>query len=633
MVMSSKKRFLLMLCITFLGLFWRGNVSVYATEEYTVYYENESITTNCYMNEADQVLLPLEHVTNLLGYSVEVCGRCGKDEVYSSTKEGEKGRLYVNWYQDILTYSNDPTIIILDAITERVDGITYTSYELYNYFDHTVRIDSINKEIIITKGKSNTLTNTDTQSSTLGGLSSNELTLAYDPNCISCKDIIQLLDTIGEERKIQIHKIDITKDNIDSLEYLYSNSNVPEKLQHSFPIVYIGTEYLYASEINEENLLHVLSGNVYTHNIEYSTASVPSYKEVEEINPSNKKILVYFYSTTCASCTKSVEYIYKLNNTYEDLEIIGYNIYEVESLYLLKAYGRAYNIDTNQLGDIPAVFISNVGLVGDEDILEKLNDLILLYESDNPTKLIDKDTIIKEDIIISGLAVFGAGLINGFNPCSLSMFLFLLSIIMVDRTKLLKISLSFIVGKFIMFFLLGTILYKSMGFIHPNIISKITKIGLLLFILTFVILNINDYIMAKQEKLDKMILQLPSRLKKLNHTIIKNAMKHVSSNYILLIMLLLGMILAFGEFMCSGQLYLTSIVVLIQSSPAKWISKLYLAIYSFAFIVPLLLLTLFVYYGKKVFHLSESILNRLPLIKLISSLLFLLLGLYVAFLL
>jgi cytochrome c biogenesis protein CcdA len=237
---------------------------------------------------------------------------------------------------------------------------------------------------------------------------------------------------------------------------------------------------------------------------------------------------------------------------------------------------------------------------------------------------------MKNDIL-NGLAVFGAGLLNGINPCSLSMFLFLLSLIMLDDKKIIKIGLSFSLGKFIMFFLLGTIFYKVLSDIDTGLLNFITKDLMLIFVIAFAVLNLVDYVMAKKERYDKMILQLPSELKKQNHNIMRRIAKHSSSKYLIVIMILLGMLLALGEFMCTGQIYLTSILVLIQGSRIEWIAVLYLIIYSFAFILPLLIMTVLIYYGKKVFTLSEGLLTKLPMIKVVSSILFILFGLYIVF--
>jgi cytochrome b561 len=58
---------------------------------------------------------------------------------------------------------------------------------------------------------------------------------------------------------------------------------------------------------------------------------------------------------------------------------------------------------------------------------------------------------------------------------------------------------------------------------------------------------------------------------------------------------------------------------------------LYLLLYSFAFIIPLLIVIALIYFGKKVFGLSESLLEKLPIIKGISALLFIIFGVYVIF--
>ena len=86
--------------------------------------------------------------------------------------------------------------------------------------------------------------------------------------------------------------------------------------------------------------------------------------------------------------------------------------------------------------------------------------------------------------------------------------------------------------------------------------------------------------------------------------------------------------MATGEFLCTGQIYLSSVVILVQKGSAGLFPVLLLLLYSIAFVIPLIVLMLVLYISKKYFEASEFILDKIPLIKLISSLLFVAMAVY-----
>ncbi|MFT4143648.1 MAG: hypothetical protein QM644_04275 [Mobilitalea sp.] len=457
------------------------------------------------------------------------------------------------------------------------------------------------------------------------------LIYAYDPDCSSCKEITSLLDNLANDRNIKLYKINVSDNaNKEELTNYEINSQVPDVIKGIYPLVFIGDQYLFNSEITKENISSLLQGETINHQINYQNKlDLQTENNLISNLDGQEPTFIYFYSTTCASCKTAVDYINQLKAKYPNMNAIGYNLYVPENITLLQAYGKEYGLKSDQLGEIPVTFISDQALIGDKAIQDGLELFVNNYANAKPTTVLDSNKLIREDNIIHGFAVFGAGLLNGFNPCSLSMFLFLLSLMMLDGKKILKIGLSFSLGKFVMFFLLGTIFYKLLSKVNLDLLNFITKYLMLIFIVAFATLNLFDYVMAKKEKYNRMVLQLPPGLKQFNHQVMRRIAKYSASKYLIIIMVLLGMLLAFGEFMCTGQIYLTSIIVLIQGNQMEWVAILYLIIYSFAFILPLLIITLFIYFGKKVFTLSEGLLEKLPLIKIISSVLFIIFGLYI----
>lgn len=467
-----------------------------------------------------------------------------------------------------------------------------------------------------------------------------EITYAYDANNLNSEEITKFLEEFKSKYGIQIRRIDASDaDNQSIIDKYNSENSVPESIRNTYPILYIGEKYLSNTDISTSNIQKLLGNEFLNDNFKDTTlekTKIEDGNDKKEIDGDKQKVIIYFYSSTCSACKNVEELIYGLNEKNSDIRLLAYNLYKPENIKLLEAYGKKYNLGESEFTVVPAVFIGGDALIGDEKILDQLEDKIAKYDFNKSTEILESGVGYKSRLedgsILQLISIFGAGLMNGINPCSLSMFLFLLSIIVVDRKRILKIGLSFCLGKFLMFFLLGTVFYNVIAALNISLINILGKVFLLIFVVAFALLNLRDSMEAKKENYDKMVLQLPSKLKRIYHNLMRKTSSYIDSKYLIIVMLLLGMVLAFGEFLCTGQIYLTSILVLVQSDNASLISVVYLLVYSFAFIVPLLAITIFVYFGKKTFDLSEVLLEKLPFIKIASSILFILFGMYIVFL-
>ena len=151
-----------------------------------------------------------------------------------------------------------------------------------------------------------------------------------------------------------------------------------------------------------------------------------------------------------------------------------------------------------------------------------------------------------------------------------------------------------------------------------------------IFVIFIVYLNIKDWNVTRKENYSKVKNQLPKFLRKYNHTIIK---KFTDKNKIILLFsFLLGIIISVGEFMCTGQIYLASIVYMLRSNTVLNLRAFtYLVIYDFAFVIPLIIITLLIDKGKELFDVSEVLRKWLPVIKLINAAVFIVIGFVVIF--
>lgn len=342
--------------------------------------------------------------------------------------------------------------------------------------------------------------------------------------------------------------------------------------------------------------------------------------------------VIYFYSSTCTTCHKLMPFFDSLNERYNNLKIIKYNIIDVKNKMVLDKYNMLYGVGEDDEGIVPIVFIGNQYFAREKNIRSNLENEIL-NKNRVETIIVDNSEVtsdinLNRFLDLKVLSIFFTGLINGINPCSMSMLIFFLSIlVVVKKIDVLKIGISFCVGKFLMYFLLGTAFYKLLGKFNHSVYNIIVKPISLAIIIVFVLLNLQDFFSARNEKYNKIKLQLPLKLRKLNHSLIKKVSSLTNPKYMMLFAFALGSIICFGEFLCTGQVYLATIITVLQSNQNLNIKALsYLLLYDFAFIIPLLLITYIIYRGKEIFQVSEVIREKLSWIKLINVFVFLYFG-------
>ncbi len=151
-------------------------------------------------------------------------------------------------------------------------------------------------------------------------------------------------------------------------------------------------------------------------------------------------------------------------------------------------------------------------------------------------------------------------------------------------------------------------------------------------ILIFIVFNAMDFFAAKSQSYDRIKLQLPSGIRGLNHRWIKLASGIDNPAALSWFSFFLGSATSVGEFLCTGQIYLTTILYVLHSQTVLNVRAfLYFIEYNAAFITPLLIISFLIFKGKEVFDVSEFIRSKMHYIKLINIIIFIALGLFVIF--
>jgi len=220
-----------------------------------------------------------------------------------------------------------------------------------------------------------------------------------------------------------------------------------------------------------------------------------------------------------------------------------------------------------------------------------------------------------------------AGLIDGINPCAFATIIFLiafLSAVGKKNKETLLIGITYSAVVFLVYFFIGLGLVRVIGILRiTNIIGKIILAIVALLSISFGVLSFYDYIKIKKGKTGEVKLQLPRFIKKRIHSVIREKM---GVRNLFIAAIVSGFFISLSEFICTGQIYLPTLIF-VSEVPALRIKALtYLVLYNIAFIFPLVVVFLATYKGMRSSALNKFWSKKVEFVKLITGFFFVLLG-------
>ena len=302
-----------------------------------------------------------------------------------------------------------------------------------------------------------------------------------------------------------------------------------------------------------------------------------------------------FVSPTCVHCKHfENEYLPVLQEKYKDT--VNFQIYDISkdnnNLTLqatAKAFGQSPAYPTAIVGDTYMVGYPHEIKTYAENAIEKAR---LLGQS---TKLVkaqeDTQTAFSK---ITLWAIIGAGLVDGINPCAFAVIVFFVSFLTVyryNRKEILVVGSAYCVAVFIAYVLIGLglfhFLYALKGFYW---VIKTFYIVTALFCLGLFFLAVYDFwVYRKTGRAEKTLLQLPQNLKVRIHKIMHFFLRDKQDNVWRLTWaaLAVGFCVSLVEAVCTGQVYLPTVVLIMQDPAFRIKALIYLVLYNIMFIIPL----------------------------------------------
>lgn len=348
-------------------------------------------------------------------------------------------------------------------------------------------------------------------------------------------------------------------------------------------------------------------------------------------------IILLFTTYSCDSCTEVKKFIQssireeylikqKQGNTVSKVKLIECNIINPDNLKLLNQLMKQYDVRGDEQ-QVPVVFYKNGFLSGKIAIKD---GLVQIIESGSAMGFQWKEGVDSgEKKKIEGTDLWKlvvTGFLNGLNPCSASMLMMVLSLLLVTGNNFLKGSLSYMIGKIFAYLGMGMGAFWIFVVIKESYFARMEQILTVCFaILALVlsILNFIDFWNVKKKNYGRIIVQLPKRLRHFNHTTIQKLEK-ISSTFFLPVLFVLGLIISAGEFFCTGQLYAASIFYMVkQKQEMTFLVFLMLLVYVLAMCIPQGIIILIINKSRNLLAVSRFTLQRMSTVKLIYGFVFL----------
>ncbi len=341
--------------------------------------------------------------------------------------------------------------------------------------------------------------------------------------------------------------------------------------------------------------------------------------------------LVLFYGQGCPHCAQLESFLENLQEREcPYLEIKEYEVYfNQDNRLLWEKFSEVYN---SEIQGVPTVYIGDKVIIGftktvGEQLKQEIyscreNDCIDPEEkvSGETTQIIgnhsptESPQIARFKKTLTIPLVIAAAAVDSINPCEFAVLILLLTTILLsaDRKKALHAGLAFSLAIFISYFLMGLGLYSA---IQASGLTRTFYIIVAFLAILVGLFNLKDYFWYG--RWFRMEVPLSWRPK------MKSFLSRVTSVPGAFIV---GIIISLFLLPCTSGPYII-ILGLLANLTTKTQGMIYLLLYNFIFILPMLTITLLIYFGLTTTEQAEHWrIKKLKTLHLITGMIILLLG-------
>ncbi|MDO8240928.1 MAG: cytochrome c biogenesis CcdA family protein [Candidatus Moranbacteria bacterium] len=339
-----------------------------------------------------------------------------------------------------------------------------------------------------------------------------------------------------------------------------------------------------------------------------------------------KKKAVYFYSETCAHC-KIVNDYFQANNIYDKYDIQKIEATGPYNIDYLNKFFDAFNVDAEKRG-FPVIFFADKMIFGDQPIIKNFETEIGKIDASEfstpeniKASLINKNDGIETEKPVASVSLpvlFWAALVDAINPCAFAVLILLVATVISAKGKKegLLSGLLFSLSVFISYFLMGLGIYKAIGAFNLPQIFSIVIGGLAVLI---GLANLKDFFWYGKV----FVMEVPFNWRPKMQAIIKRVTSPLGA-------MGAGFLVSLFLLPCTSGPYIVILGLLAQKEDLKRSISL-LAIYNFIFILPMIIITIGMYFGIRAKRLENWRQQNIRLLHLIAGSIMLFIGAYLIY--
>lgn len=199
-------------------------------------------------------------------------------------------------------------------------------------------------------------------------------------------------------------------------------------------------------------------------------------------------------------------------------------------------------------------------------------------------------------------AVLAAGLIDGINPCAVSTLVFFMSLLAVSKVRnrqLILLGISYVLASFLTYLALGFGLFRLLHlFSGFTVLRAVIEYSMSAVLLVLSFLSFRDSARFRKSGCSgDVTLQLSAGMKKRIHGVMHRGLGNTS---VILGGLFIGTAVTALESVCTGQVYVPTLVLILKDSAFSELRAWTLLLsYNLMFILPLTAVFTAVYFGLK----------------------------------
>jgi thiol-disulfide isomerase/thioredoxin len=367
----------------------------------------------------------------------------------------------------------------------------------------------------------------------------------------------------------------------------------------------------------------------------------------EPARASNAKapaVLTFFYSPSCHRCQAAREKVMPLveHHFSARLRVDYLDISEVENYKKLFTLKQKLGADEKSV--FPVLYMTGKFIDGRSErnlTYESIASFVaqgMGREEKAPLAAATTEEVVKYFHKLEPLAIMSAGFADGINPCAFTVIVFFMSFLFFQgytRRNIAVVGMSFMAAVFTTYVLLGFGLFAWLHVMKGfSLVTRIISVTIGAASIILGILSIYDaFVSRKKGGSEEMVLRLPAAIKRRVQMVIgdeyrvkKGDAPQRSMLGLVGSALAVGFIISIFESLCTGQLYLPTIMFILKTTPYKLHAFGYLVLYNLMFMIPIAVIYCFALGGVSSQAFAALMKKNMFFVKLFLAAMFLFLG-------